>query len=63
MVTGKVISQAIAIREIMPYLSPAPEATMVPAMPEVTMCVVLTGKPVNPAVPISNADTNSAEAP
>ena len=27
------------------------------------MWVVLTGSPVKPAVPISNADTNSAEAP
>lgn len=62
-VTGKVTSQATAILESIPYRSPAPELTMVPVIPEVTMCVVLTGSPVKPEMPIKVAETNSADAP
>ncbi len=36
---------------------------MVPPMPDVTICVVLTGSPVKPAVPISMAETTSVAAP
>ncbi len=36
-VTGSVMSHAITMREIIPYLSPAPDVTIVPAMPDVTM--------------------------
>jgi hypothetical protein len=37
--------------------------TIVPAMPEVTICVVLTGSPLKPETPIKIDDTVSAEAP
>jgi hypothetical protein len=62
-VTVKVTSQAMAILESIPYRNPAPELTIVPAIPEVTKCVVLTGSPVKPEMPIKAAETNSADAP
>jgi hypothetical protein len=45
------------------FRTPAPDAAIVPATPDEMMCVVLTGSPENPAVPINTAPTNSAEAP
>jgi hypothetical protein len=42
-VMGKVSTHAIKMRDTIPYWSPAPEVTIVPAIPNVTMCVVLTG--------------------
>lgn len=53
----------MAILESIPYRYPAPELTIVPAIPEVTKCVVLTGSPVKPELPIKAAETNSADAP
>jgi hypothetical protein len=63
MVTGKVNIHAIAIRTNMPRLIPEREPIIVPATPEVMMCVVLTGNPVKPAVAIRPAPTSSADAP
>jgi hypothetical protein len=63
MVNGSVNIQATAMRDTILYCNPAPDTTMVPAIPEVTICVVLTGRPLKPAVPISAAETSSAEAP
>jgi hypothetical protein len=44
-VTGKVNSQAMMMREIIPYRAPAPDGTIVSVIPEVTICVVLTAIP------------------
>ena len=51
------------MRDSIGYCSPAPDVTIVPPMPEVTMWVVLTGRPVNPETPITIAEISSAEAP
>ena len=48
MVTGRVTSHAIKMRVNTSHCSLEPAATMVPAIPEVTICVVLTGKPLKP---------------
>ena len=65
MATGKVSTQAKRIFLIVPackFLMPL-LATIVPAMPEESACVVLTGSLKNEAKPIVVAATNSAEAP
>ena len=43
MVAGNVRIQAATICHTVAFCTPAPEATMVPAMPPVTTWVVLTG--------------------
>lgn len=62
-VTGRVTNHAIAMPDNMPHCKPTPAATIVPAIPEVTMWVVLTGNPLNPEKPIKTLDTVSAAAP
>jgi hypothetical protein len=49
MVAGKVSTHAVAICHRVPFWMPPPDPTMVPAIPPVTTCVVLTGNPVKPA--------------
>ena len=63
MVTGRVTSHAIKMRVKHIPLQLEPAATMVPAIPEVTICVVLTGKPLKPEKLMRTADTVSADAP
>jgi hypothetical protein len=63
MVTGRVTNHAITIRDSIGRCRPAPAVTIVPAIPDVTMWVVLTGSPLKPEIPISTADTVSAAAP
>jgi hypothetical protein len=55
MVAGKVSTHAVAICHRVPFWMPPPDPTMVPAIPPVTTCVVLTGNPVKPAPPIRMA--------
>jgi predicted transposase YbfD/YdcC len=63
MVIGSVSSHAIAMRCSMLNCSPVPAATMVPAIPDVTTWVVFTGMPVLPAMPMTTAETTSADPP
>src|ERR1700761_7393188 len=63
MVAGSVRTQAAAIRHTVGMCTPAPDPTIVPAIPEVTTCVVETGPPVNAAMPITVAEPNPADAP
>ena len=63
--TGKVSTHAITIFVIVfacKFLTPL-LATIAPAIPEESVCVVLTGSFHTEAIPIVAAATNSAEAP
>ena len=64
-VTGIVNTQAKAIFIIVPFCKFFNHffATIEPAMPDYSMCVVLTGNPKADARPIPPAATNSALAP
>lgn len=60
---GRVKTQAMAMERSVDHWSPLPLATMVPAMPELSTCVVLTGRPNWSARMIVADATNSADAP
>ena len=62
-VAGSVSTHAVAICHTVAGWSPTPDPTIVPEMPPVTTCVVLTGKPLKPATPITAAAANSADPP
>jgi hypothetical protein len=62
-VGGSVAIHAMMICQTTRFCTPAPDPAIVPAIPEEMISVVLTGKPEDPAVPISRAPTNSADAP
>ena len=64
-VTGKVNNQAVAIVAIVlrcKFFRP-PIPTILPATPDDSTCVVLTGSPSPLLMPIVPAATNSAAAP
>jgi len=60
---GRVSSQAIARLRTVDHCNPEWFAAMVPAMPEDSTCVVLTGSPNQSAAPIVNIAVISAAAP
>src|SRR6187402_3558992 len=61
--TGKVSTHAIARLRTVLICRPDWFATIVPATPEESTCVVDTGKPYMSAAPIVSIATTSAEAP
>ena len=60
---GKVSTQAIAILRTVSHCRPDWFAAIVPAMPEESTCVVLTGSPNQSAAPIVAIAVISAAAP
>ncbi len=60
---GKRENPRSPMRTSIPVCTPCPPAIMVPATPDVMMCVVLTGNPVRPAVPMRADPISSALAP
>src|SRR5271168_1830174 len=61
--TGSVNTQAIKMLLIVDICSPVLFAAIVPATPDDSTCVVLTGMPRMSAMPIVDIATNSADAP
>ncbi len=63
MQAGKVITQAKAMLRMVFAFTPERFAHIVPATPDESTCVVLTGNPNTSAIPMVLIATNSAEAP
>ncbi len=60
---GSVSTQAIAMLRTVDHCMPEPFATIVPATPDESTCVVETGRPKPSAAPIVAAATIYAAAP